>query len=242
MKTNSKHIRLYGVFLAGVLLTQAAYAFYNPSTGRWLSRDPIQEKGGNNLSRIADNDVVNRVDPVGNCCVCASEPWSCFIGVRMGAVTSDYYYIPELKPPHAPGRFEYGFEVTVTVEHLFGESVEGCHLAQYADWHATFPFLGATDQEHYEDYSPTRSATWTTYHGWWLYDHPMVNEQFTSRPQVPQQFWIQFHDFVTEAPAVEVWWGFAATADYSSNGQSPWGSERWSGQERDWFSPIPRKR
>ena len=31
--------------LLGVILVQNAQAFYNPSTGRWLSRDPIAEKG-----------------------------------------------------------------------------------------------------------------------------------------------------------------------------------------------------
>ena len=34
-----------------LLCVETARAFYNPTTGRWLSRDPIGEKGGNNLER-----------------------------------------------------------------------------------------------------------------------------------------------------------------------------------------------
>jgi len=43
----------------------AAFAFYNPTTGRWLSRDPIQEKGGVHLYRMARNNLVNLVDSDG---------------------------------------------------------------------------------------------------------------------------------------------------------------------------------
>jgi hypothetical protein len=43
MKTNQKW--MYGLLLLGVLLGPEAQAFYNPSTGRWLSRDPIGEPG-----------------------------------------------------------------------------------------------------------------------------------------------------------------------------------------------------
>jgi len=45
MKTNCRHTRFYGAFFAVLLLTQAAYAFYNPSTGRWLNRDMVNEPG-----------------------------------------------------------------------------------------------------------------------------------------------------------------------------------------------------
>ena len=39
--------------------------FYNPSTGRWLNRDPIGEDGGLNLYTFAGNDGVNNVDFLG---------------------------------------------------------------------------------------------------------------------------------------------------------------------------------
>ncbi|NLH71562.1 MAG: RHS repeat-associated core domain-containing protein [Verrucomicrobia bacterium] len=41
------------------------YRFYNPSTGRWLSRDPIGELGGDNLYGFVDNDPLSFVDFLG---------------------------------------------------------------------------------------------------------------------------------------------------------------------------------
>ena len=39
--------------------------YYNPSTGRWLSRDPIAEKGGVNLYGMVGNNPINWVDSLG---------------------------------------------------------------------------------------------------------------------------------------------------------------------------------
>jgi RHS repeat-associated protein len=39
--------------------------FYDPWLGRWLSPDPIEERGGNNLYCFAANDPINNVDPLG---------------------------------------------------------------------------------------------------------------------------------------------------------------------------------
>jgi len=53
--------------LAGlwVLLPQPATAFYNPSTGRWLSRDRLGESGGVGLYISANNDLICRIDALG---------------------------------------------------------------------------------------------------------------------------------------------------------------------------------
>lgn len=42
------------LLLAGLLseFAPVAQAFFNPSTGRWLSRDPIEERGGANLTGL----------------------------------------------------------------------------------------------------------------------------------------------------------------------------------------------
>jgi hypothetical protein len=40
-------------------------AFYNPSTGRWLSRDPIAEEGGENVYTFAGNNPCDHTDIVG---------------------------------------------------------------------------------------------------------------------------------------------------------------------------------
>ena len=38
---------------------------YSPSTGRWLSRDPVEEQGGRDLYAFARNQPVSRIDPDG---------------------------------------------------------------------------------------------------------------------------------------------------------------------------------
>ena len=43
------------------------YRFYDPETGRWPSRDPIEEEGGVNLYGFVGNDGVNRWDLLGLC-------------------------------------------------------------------------------------------------------------------------------------------------------------------------------
>jgi hypothetical protein len=50
------------VLLAGL---GNALAFYNPTTGRWLSRDPIGERGGVGLYGFLRNDSVRRIDVLG---------------------------------------------------------------------------------------------------------------------------------------------------------------------------------
>ena len=41
------------------------YRYYDPKTGRWPSRDPIEEEGGLNLYGFVGNDGVNWWDRLG---------------------------------------------------------------------------------------------------------------------------------------------------------------------------------
>jgi RHS repeat-associated protein len=41
------------------------YRFYDPSNGRWLNRDPIEEEGGVNLYNFVENNPINWVDFLG---------------------------------------------------------------------------------------------------------------------------------------------------------------------------------
>ena len=63
MKTNRTMMVL--VVLLGLLLAQDALAFYNPQTGRWLSRDPIEEEGARNLYAFVGNRPARHVDALG---------------------------------------------------------------------------------------------------------------------------------------------------------------------------------
>jgi uncharacterized protein RhaS with RHS repeats len=41
------------------------YRVYDPQTGRWLSKDPIEEEGGFNLYAYVGGDPINWIDPLG---------------------------------------------------------------------------------------------------------------------------------------------------------------------------------
>jgi RHS repeat-associated protein len=43
------------------------YRYYTPQTGRWINRDPIEEKGGVNLHGMVRNDTINQWDLLGMC-------------------------------------------------------------------------------------------------------------------------------------------------------------------------------
>jgi RHS repeat-associated protein len=44
------------------------YRYYTPQIGRWINRDPIEEKGGFNLYNFLGNDGVNKFDLLGLAC------------------------------------------------------------------------------------------------------------------------------------------------------------------------------
>ncbi|NLH72946.1 MAG: RHS repeat-associated core domain-containing protein [Verrucomicrobia bacterium] len=46
-------------------LVYYGYRYYNPSTGRWINRDPIGELGGKSIYGFVKNDVCGLVDPYG---------------------------------------------------------------------------------------------------------------------------------------------------------------------------------
>ena len=61
MKQISRLVGLV-IWLATV---QTSLGFYNPSTGRWLSRDPIEEMGGGNVYGFVGNRPLNSADYLG---------------------------------------------------------------------------------------------------------------------------------------------------------------------------------
>lgn len=63
MKT--KQMLMLTLLFLGVLLSREAQAFYNPSTGRWLNRDPLGEAGGLNVYAFAQNRPVHLIDNLG---------------------------------------------------------------------------------------------------------------------------------------------------------------------------------
>jgi|GEM_PF-1640235 RHS repeat-associated protein len=52
-------------FEASVVIREYGFRYYDPQTGRWPSRDPIEEFGGLNLYGFVGNDAVSRWDFLG---------------------------------------------------------------------------------------------------------------------------------------------------------------------------------
>jgi RHS repeat-associated protein len=52
--------------IASAPLYYYAYRYYDPMTGRWPSRDPIEERGGVNLYGFTGNSSINFIDILGN--------------------------------------------------------------------------------------------------------------------------------------------------------------------------------
>jgi len=52
-------------FFPSMDVTYYGYRWYDPATGRWPSRDPIEEAGGINLYSFVGNDAVNKNDILG---------------------------------------------------------------------------------------------------------------------------------------------------------------------------------
>ena len=77
------------------------YRFYCPSTGRWLSRDPIGTRGGLNLYEMIGNDPINYADKLGlisykfdkgNCTLNVSMTWRMtFNDWNLKSDEMDYY-------------------------------------------------------------------------------------------------------------------------------------------------------
>ncbi|HXT40830.1 MAG TPA: RHS repeat-associated core domain-containing protein [Candidatus Angelobacter sp.] len=51
--------------LCGLFVCHNAFAFYNSSTGRWLSRDPVEESDGANIYVFLRNDGISSTDYMG---------------------------------------------------------------------------------------------------------------------------------------------------------------------------------
>jgi len=64
MKNNYRLSILMSLLLLAVSVQQSS-AFYNPQTGRWLSRDPIAERGGRAMYAFIINNPVRGIDFLG---------------------------------------------------------------------------------------------------------------------------------------------------------------------------------
>jgi hypothetical protein len=95
------------VLILALLTTQVALAYYNPSTGCWPNRDPLEEEGGANVYAILNNDAINKIDEMGLTCACkclkvnvSFNPHTIFGNMKIG-------FYP------GPGAERYGSQITI---------------------------------------------------------------------------------------------------------------------------------
>ncbi len=67
-------------------LVYFGYRFYLPSSGRWLNRDPLQERGGLNLYAYVGNNPIGFVDPDGRLPIFCLGCYQCRNGGVNGAL------------------------------------------------------------------------------------------------------------------------------------------------------------
>jgi len=72
MKSNPRGIAI--AFCLILLLPACARAYYSPEQGRWISRDPIEEKGGLSLYAAVRNDPLDYWDRLGQKCCLRTYP------------------------------------------------------------------------------------------------------------------------------------------------------------------------
>jgi hypothetical protein len=121
MKTRGAGVTL--LLMVGLFTGLDALAFYNPSTGRWLSRDPIAEHGGVNLYALVANNPINGFDRFGLIGDPGPDPFlanfkrSCkACRCRRVTVPIDPNQRPQAFPGSTPGTVLAGYPVPVSVE------------------------------------------------------------------------------------------------------------------------------
>jgi hypothetical protein len=93
MKTTKRNSVIAAALLLLLWTVQPASAFYSPSSQRWVTRDPIQERRGQNLYWFIGNMPLKAVDYLGLATICVD--CNC-----KGVDLSGFSYVAESEPPN----------------------------------------------------------------------------------------------------------------------------------------------
>lgn len=127
---------------AGSSLELAKYRAYDPAQGRWMSEDPLEEYGGQNLYEYVDNDPIEWIDRLGlmGSCGPGGPP-------------------PGWKPPHGDPYHDNEYDRQRTMRDCsLGLTVLGIVIASYASAQLSMIFgtLGAAASLMSEEKNPPR--------------------------------------------------------------------------------------
>jgi hypothetical protein len=105
MNMKTEFAERFVVATCALVLAQSALGFYNPSTGRWLSRDPIEESGGKNLYAFVGNNPISRFDRFGltdqQCTKCGVKSARLeVLGVGWSAMDFHFIVLKGVGPKH----------------------------------------------------------------------------------------------------------------------------------------------
>jgi hypothetical protein len=241
MKVNAK------IILAGLItivaFTQAqAMRWYSPSTARWLSPDPIEERGGKNLYLFVRNDAIKRIDPDGR------DSCDPTIACCNAQKINDSFNKLEARWLHAV-KFLEGHNVRLDPDDQTGVScVESanrilnfmspvpscwkCYL-QRRSWNYN-PYGG---DENSIRCDPVGSSSWRFFSmvfDWWYLRY----EDYNFRSPIP--LWLYKVTFPYELPAKNGWWTADNPAphdDCITKSSWPYGPENYG----MWLQPIVDK-
>ncbi len=133
------------------------YRYYNPGTGRWLARDPIEEDGGPNLYAANENNSVDNIDPLGEDFIAAGSIPVDYVGAHMSLI---------FFPQDGPCYLQEGTRFTVAgVEDVFvgGNKVQGIKTP----WSMTE--LVPNKKNYYQVAGTTKHNVWVS--NLWFYNY-----------------------------------------------------------------------
>jgi RHS repeat-associated protein len=121
------------------------YRYYNPEMGRWISRDPIEERGGIDLYGFVKNGVLTLIDPLGLATIAAgTKPVQATLGVfhhlSLEFYDSDTYPVGDYITANASQSVElqssWSYKIIVDATFIpMGQNIfGGWHRAPSSQW------------------------------------------------------------------------------------------------------------